>query len=391
MENYQGIEELMEDKARIKVIGTGGGGGNAINHMIDEGVEGVDFCVINTDSQALRISSAPEKIQIGVKLTKGLGAGANPEVGRKAAEESIELIEKTIQDYDLIFIAAGMGGGTGTGSASVIAETARKMGILTVAVVTIPFGFEGKSRLKKAIEGKRMLAEHVDTIITIPNDRLSEYLKKQGKKLGMKKAFEEVNNVLRQAVQGITDLINKPGYINLDFADIKTIMQIGGSALMGMGTGTGEDRVREATERAIKNPLLEHGIEGAQGIILNIAGPEDLDFEDYEMVNATVTSFADDEAEIIVGTVLDETIPQDTVKVTVVATGFNEESISNTSKYQMVRLNKNNKIATETPQETTNTISVDKKIPSNEERGTKEVESIYETLGLADFIQKLER
>lgn len=325
MENF--IQDMVNQGAKIKVVGAGGGGTNAVDHMINNGVQGVDFCIMNTDIQAIHKSLAPEKIQLGIKLTRGLGAGADPQVGRRAAEESIEEIKASLEGYDLVFIATGLGGGSGTGAAPVIAETASSMNILTVGVVTMPFAFEGRPRMRKAMEGKRELAQHVNTIITIPNDRLTALLKSQGRAMIMKKAFEEVNNVLRHAVQGITDLITKPGLINLDFADIKTIMSIRGSSLMGMGYGQGEERIRIATEMAMKNPLLEHGIQGARGIIFNITGNENLDYEDFVLANELITAQVDDDCEIIVGTVLDENTPEDSVSVTVVATGFDEEEI----------------------------------------------------------------
>lgn len=403
MENYT-MDEVINKGARIKVIGAGGGGNNAINYMIEQGVAGVDFAIVNTDIQAIETSFAPEKIQLGMKLTRGLGAGAKPEIGRKAAEESIEDIEKMLAGYDMVFIATGLGGGTGTGSAPVIAEIARKKGILTVAVVTLPFGFEGKSRMKKAIEGKNDLTEHVDTIITIPNDRLTGHLKTLGKKFEMKKAFAEVNNVLLQAVTGITNLITKPGVINLDFADVQTIMSIRGASLMGMGVGKGENRIREATERAMSNPLLERGIDGARGILFNITGNENLDYEDFVLANEIISDFVDEDAEIIVGTVLDENIPEDTVYVTVVATGFNEED-----KFEMkpVRISEPNRVARPPAQEEKVVVKTPVKeevfyqkpepVFSNkieleeDEFVTKEIDNLYKKLDLPGFMKTLGR
>lgn len=405
MENF--IEEMVNQGARIKVIGAGGGGSNAIDHMIDD-VQGVDFCIMNTDIQAIQKSKAPEKVQLGVKLTRGLGAGADPQVGRRAAEESIEEIKAALEGYDLVFVATGLGGGSGTGAAPVIAETAREMGILTVGVVTIPFGFEGRPRMRKAIEGKRELSQHVDTIITIPNDRLTALLKSQGRRMVMKKAFEEVNNVLRHAVQGITDLITKPGLINLDFADIKTIMSIRGSSLMGMGHGQGEDRIRIATEMAMKNPLLEHGIHGARGIIFNITGNENLDYEDFVLANELITEHVDEDCEIIVGTVLDESIPEDTVSVTVVATGFDEEEIekqktnrnrrpqtqSRDNAYrqpfsnQEMETNYRREVQLNKEEEEEKYFQENYRSQDEEEYVTKEMNSIFDSLDMPEFMKR---
>lgn len=410
MENF--IEDMVNQGARIKVIGAGGGGSNAIDHMINDGVQGVDFCIMNTDIQAIHKSLAPEKIQLGLKLTRGLGAGADPQVGRRAAEESIEEIKASLDGYDLVFVATGLGGGSGTGAAPVIAETAREMGILTVGVVTLPFMFEGRPRMRKAMEGKRELSQHVDTIITIPNDRLTALLKSQGRPMVMKKAFEEVNNVLRHAVQGITDLITKPGLINLDFADIKTIMSIRGSSLMGMGHGQGDERIRVATEMAMKNPLLEHGIHGAKGIIFNITGNENLDYEDFVLANELITEHVDEDCEIIVGTVLDESIPEDTVSVTVVATGFEEEEIERQKvtrdRPQAQRQDRNRtqaptqtrsahrqsfakdevKADYTTPQKETSYQEEDFAKQEEENYVTKEMDSIFDSLDMPEFMKR---
>ena len=372
MENF--MNDLEFQGAKIKVIGCGGGGGNAVDHMIREGVKGVDFAIVNTDIQAIRKSLAFEKIQIGVKLTKGLGAGANPEVGRKAAEESIEEIERALEGYDLVFVTAGMGGGTGTGSASVVAELARQKGILTVGVITLPFGFEGRPRMKKALGGKSELISHVDTMITIPNDRLTGHLKAIGKKLNMKKAMEEVNEVLRQAVQGITDLIYKPGIMNVDFADVKTVMQIRGASLMGMGVGVGEDRIRVATEAAMKNPLLEHGIDGAKGLLFNITGNDNLEYDDFVLANEIISGYVDEDCETIIGTVLDETIPEDTVYVTVVATGFDDNTNYPLDNKKVVIPVKENVV-----QRPTAPVFVDytKKAPSFKQQEVNETQNIH--------------
>jgi len=395
MDNFNEILEAYEG-AKILVVGCGGGGSNTINHMIEQGVKGVDFAILNTDIQAIQESIAPRKLQIGLKLTRGLGAGANPEVGRKAAEESIEAIEELITGYDLVFIAVGLGGGSGTGSGPVVAEVARKKGALTVAVVTLPFGFEGRSRMKKAMEGKRELTENVDTIITIPNDRLTGHVQSLGKKFNMKKAFEEVNNVMLQAVTGITNLITKPGVINLDFADVKTIMSIRGASLMGMGVGVGENRIREATEVAMKNPLLTNDITGAQGILFNITGNENLDYEDFVLANEIVAQYVDEDAEIIVGTVLDESIPEDTVYVTVVATGFQESE-----KQTAPTMTRNNRLANslQDRQVENRAASMNREatqMPTMEpartqqdnEYVTKEMSSFFEGIDMPSFMRK---
>ncbi|GAB6441310.1 cell division protein FtsZ [Bacillus cereus] len=408
MENFNEILEAYKG-AKMLVVGAGGGGSNAINYMISQNVKGVDFAIVNTDIQAIQESIAPKKLQIGIKLTRGLGAGANPEIGRKAAEESIEDIEAMLEGYDLVFVAVGLGGGSGTGSAPVVAEVARRKGILTVAVVTLPFGFEGRSRMKKAMEGKRELTEHVDTIITIPNDRLTGHVQALGKKFNMKKAFEEVNNVLLQAVTGITNLITKPGLINLDFADVKTIMSIRGASLMGMGVGTGEDRIRQATEAAMRNPLLEQGIDGAQGILFNITGNENLDYEDFILANEIISQYISEDAEIITGTVLDETIPEDTVYVTVVATGFPELNkqvaapMANNARLVNSLQDRNMErrpVAERAPmmertpmmeREPVQQPIVEEQYEGNNDFVTKEMNSIFEGLDMPSFMRNLGR
>ncbi|WP_217585681.1 cell division protein FtsZ [Lentibacillus saliphilus] len=306
--------------ATIKVIGVGGGGSNAVNRMIEHGVEGVDFIAVNTDAQALNLSKAEVKLQIGDKLTRGLGAGANPEVGKKAAEENREQIEDTLQGADMIFVTAGMGGGTGTGAAPVIAEIAKEQGALTVGVVTRPFSFEGKRRSTQAVSGIEALKNSVDTLIVIPNDRLLEIVDKN---TPMLEAFREADNVLRQGVQGISDLIAKPGLINVDFADVKTIMFDKGSALMGIGVATGETRATEAAKKAISSPLLETSIDGAHGILMNITGGTNLSLFEVQEAADLVTSAADDEVNVIFGSVINENL-KDEIVVTVIATGFDE-------------------------------------------------------------------
>ncbi|CDQ40203.1 MULTISPECIES: cell division protein FtsZ [Virgibacillus] len=310
----------MEELATIKVIGVGGGGNNAVNRMIEHGVEGVEFIAVNTDAQALNLSKAELKIQIGGKLTRGLGAGANPEVGKKAAEESKEQLEEVLQGADMIFVTAGMGGGTGTGAAPVIAQIAKDLGALTVGVVTRPFSFEGRRRSTQAISGIESLKGAVDTLIVIPNDRLLEIVDKN---TPMLEAFREADNVLRQGVQGISDLIAKPGLINVDFADVKTIMFDKGSALMGIGVATGETRATEAAKKAISSPLLETSIDGAHGILMNITGGTNLSLYEVQEAADLVTSAADNEVNVIFGSVINENL-KDEIVVTVIATGFDE-------------------------------------------------------------------
>lgn len=310
----------MDQLATIKVIGVGGGGNNAVNRMIEHGVEGVEFIAVNTDAQALNLSKAEVKLQIGGKLTRGLGAGANPEVGKKAAEESKEQLEEALEGADMIFVTAGMGGGTGTGAAPVIAQISKDLGALTVGVVTRPFSFEGRRRQTQAAGGIEELKGSVDTLIVIPNDRLLEIVDKN---TPMLEAFREADNVLRQGVQGISDLIAKPGLINVDFADVKTIMFDKGSALMGIGVATGENRATEAAKKAISSPLLETSIDGAHGILMNITGGTNLSLYEVQEAADLVTSAADNEVNVIFGSVINEGL-KDEIIVTVIATGFDE-------------------------------------------------------------------
>jgi len=313
--------------ATIKVVGVGGGGSNAVNRMIESGVRGVEFITVNTDAQALNLSKSEIKLKIGEKLTRGLGAGANPEVGKKAAEESRELLAQHLNGADLVFVTAGMGGGTGTGAAPIIAEIAKECGALTVGVVTRPFTFEGRKRALQAEQGINALKEKVDTLIVIPNDRLLEIV---DKKTPMVEAFREADNVLRQGVQGISDLIMVPGLINLDFADVKTIMSERGSALMGIGTGTGENRAAEAAKRAIQSPLLETSIEGARGVIMNITGGTNLSLYEVNEAAEIVISASDPEVNVIFGAIIDESMKEE-IKVTVIATGFEQKPTSSSS------------------------------------------------------------
>ncbi|WP_079529761.1 cell division protein FtsZ [Halobacillus hunanensis] len=322
------FDTSMDQLATIKVIGVGGGGSNAVNRMIEHGVQGVEFIAVNTDAQALNLSKAEVKMQIGGKLTRGLGAGANPEVGRKAAEESKEQLEEALQGADMVFVTAGMGGGTGTGAAPVIAQVAKELGALTVGVVTRPFTFEGRKRSTQATGGIEGLKGSVDTLIVIPNDRLLEIVDKN---TPMLEAFREADNVLRQGVQGISDLIAVPGLINVDFADVKTIMVDKGSALMGIGIATGESRAAEAAKKAISSPLLETSIDGAHGVLMNISGGANLSLYEVQEAADIVTSAADQEVNVIFGSVINENL-KDEIVVTVIATGFDEAQIAEAQK-----------------------------------------------------------
>jgi cell division protein FtsZ len=314
--------ELMDtypQNAVIKVIGVGGGGGNAVQHMVATDIEGVDFICANTDAQALKNVSTKTVLQLGSNITKGLGAGADPMVGREAAIEDRERIQEVIAGTDMLFITAGMGGGTGTGGAPIVAQIAKEMGILTVAVVTKPFPFEGGRRLKIADQGIEELGQHVDSLITIPNEKLLSVL---GKQVSLLEAFKSANDVLLGAVQGIAELITRPGLINVDFADVRTVMSEMGMAMMGTGTAKGEDRAREAAEKAIFSPLLEDvNIKGAKGILVNVTAGMDLSIGEFEEVGNTVKQFACDDATVVVGTVIDPEL-SDELRVTLVATGL---------------------------------------------------------------------
>ena len=314
------FESEQNTAAVIKVVGVGGAGCNAVNRMIDAGLEGVEFLAINTDKQALAKSKAPTKLQIGEKLTKGLGAGANPEIGQKAAEENVEDIRKFLAGADMIFITAGMGGGTGTGAAPIVAKVGRELGALTVGVVTKPFSFEGKKRTVHAEMGIQFLEKYVDSLVIVPNERLLDI---SDKNTPMLQAFNMADDVLRQGVQGISDLISDAALINLDFADVKTVMGNRGVAHMGIGRGTGENRVSTAIESAIKSPLLETDVKGAKAVILNITGGYDLGMLEAHEAADKIAQAADPEAIIIFGATVKEDI-QDEIKITVIATGFNE-------------------------------------------------------------------
>jgi cell division protein FtsZ len=316
------LVENVAQSAEIKVIGVGGGGGNAVHHMINNQVEGVEFICANTDAQALHNLKAKTILQLGSNITKGLGAGANPEIGRQAALEDRDEIAEVLSGADMVFITAGMGGGTGTGAAPIVAEVAREMGILTVAIVTRPFPFEGKKRARIAEEGIQLLTEHVDSLITIPNEKLLDVL---GKEATLLEAFKAANDVLLGAVKGIADLIMNPGMINVDFADVKTVMSEMGMAMMGTGAAVGADRAREAAEAAIRSPLLEDvNLQGARGILVNITAGENLSLGEFSEVGDTIEEFASEDATVVVGTVIDPSLENE-MRVTVVATGLGDK------------------------------------------------------------------
>ena len=312
---------MIDGTATIKVIGVGGGGTNAVNRMVDSGIRGVEFVAVNTDRQALLLSKAASKIQIGEKITRGLGAGANPDIGAQAAEESKAEITEALRGADMVFVTAGMGGGTGTGAAPIVAACAKEMGILTIGVVTKPFTFEGKKRLSQADRGIESLKGKVDTLVVIPNDKLLQII---DRKTSIVEAFKMADDVLRQGVQGISDLIAVPGLVNLDFADVKTIMLNTGMAHMGIGRASGENRAEDAAKQAIQSPLLETSIEGARGVIINITGGANLGLHEVNTAAELVQRSVDPEANIIFGAVIDESLDEDIV-ITVIATGFEKD------------------------------------------------------------------
>lgn len=321
MDNNEDLNYMMDGTATIKVIGVGGAGNNAVNRMIEAGIKNVEFISVNTDRQALNLSKASSKIQIGEKLTRGLGAGANPDIGTQAAEESRAEIAEVLKGADMVFVTAGMGGGTGTGAAPIVAATAKELGILTIGVVTKPFTFEGKKRLAQAERGVASLKGRVDTLVVIPNDKLLQVI---DRKTSIVEAFRMADDVLRQGVQGISDLIAVPGLINLDFADVKTIMLNQGMAHMGIGRAGGENRAEDAAKQAIQSPLLETSIEGAKGVIINITGGSDIGLHEANTAAELVQRNADPEANIIFGTVTDDSLG-DEIQITVIATGFEKE------------------------------------------------------------------
>jgi len=328
------IKSDVESFARIRVVGVGGSGGNAVNHMVSSKVKGVEFIAINSDAQDLHHSQAKKKIHVGKNLTRGLGAGGNPEMGKRAAEETREEISNSIKGSDMIFITGGMGGGTGTGAAPVIARIARESGALTVGVVTKPFLFEGQERMRLALQGIEELKDEVDALITIPNDRLLAIVDKE---TTVRNAFEQCDNILKQAVEGISDLITMPGIINVDFADIRSVMENAGSALMGVGISSGEKRSEEAARAAINSPLLEVSITGAKGVLFAIAGGEDLGMLEIQDAARVITESIDPQARVIFGAIRDEKLKKNELKVTVIATGFPEEPGDESSSYTISR------------------------------------------------------
>ncbi len=315
--------QTVENFAQIKVVGVGGGGSNAVNRMIDEGLSGVEFLAVNTDAQALLLSDAPTRVRVGDKLTRGLGAGGDPEVGRKAAEESSDELYQVLDGSDMVFITAGIGGGTGTGAAPTIAKIAKEVGALTIGVVTRPFGFEGSHRSRTAQAGIELLKEQVDTLIVIPNDRLLQIV---DKKANLQDAFRVADDVLRQGIQGISELITVPGLINLDFADVRTIMSEGGAALMAVGIASGEDRAREASEMAISSQLLDVTIDGARGILFNVTGGSDMTLFEVNEAAAIIKETAHPDVNLIFGAVVDPEM-DDTMRITVIATGFEQPTM----------------------------------------------------------------
>lgn len=329
------IKPPVETFARIIVVGVGGSGGHGISRMIETKIKGVEFVAVNTDAQDLHHNKAAEKVHIGKNLTKGLGAGMNPDIGRQAAEENRDEIQEVLKGADMVFVTCGLGGGTGTGAAPIVAEAAKELGALTVAVVTKPFSFEGAQRRAIAEEGLQNLRERVDTLITIPNDKLLQII---DKKTTLINSFKIVDDVLRQGVQGISDLITKPGIVNVDFADVRAIMSNSGSALMGIGIGTGENRAAEAAKAAINSPLLELSIDGAKGVLFNVSGSSDLTMLEINEAANIITEAIDPNAKVIFGAVVDETLKKGEVQITVVATGFDEDKVNETRMSPMERL-----------------------------------------------------
>ncbi len=328
MMDFEENEKMLDGTATIKVIGVGGAGNNAVNRMVESGIRGVDFIAVNTDRQALQLSLAGTKIQIGEKITRGLGAGANPDIGAQSAEESKAEISEALRGADMVFVTAGMGGGTGTGAAPIVAATAKEMGILTIGVVTKPFTFEGKKRLSQADRGIESLKGKVDTLVVIPNDKLLQII---DRKTSIVEAFKMADDILRQGVQGISDLIAVPGLVNLDFADVKTIMLNTGMAHMGIGTASGENRAEDAAKQATESPLLETSIEGARGVIINITGGPDLGLHEVNTAAELVQRSVDPEANIIFGAVIDPEM-KDQITITVIATEFEKGPNSGVDK-----------------------------------------------------------
>ena len=377
--------EINNYLAVIKVVGVGGGGTNAVNRMIEEGIRGVEFVAINTDAQALSISDADIKVHIGTDLTRGLGAGANPEVGRKAADESRDDIAEALAGADMVFITCGEGGGTGTGAAPIVADIAmNEVGALTVAVVTKPFTFEGRKRKKSAEEGIKTLSDCVDTMIVIPNDKLLDIAEK---KTTMLEAFAIADGVLSQGTQGITDLITVPGIINLDFADVKTIMKQAGTAMMGIGTASGDTRAVDAAQQAISSPLLESSIDGATRVLLSIAGSKDLGIQEISDAADVVANAVDPEANIIFGTVVDESLG-DQVRITVIATGFSDSNVNRQDELFAAQQSQSKAAASAEPQRTAPAASPAQAAPTRNVGGTELPNFGNDQFELPDFLKR---
>lgn len=377
--------EINNYLAVIKVVGVGGGGTNAVNRMIEEGIRGVEFVAINTDAQALAISDADIKVHIGTDLTRGLGAGANPEVGRKAADESRDDIAEALAGADMVFITCGEGGGTGTGAAPIVADIAmNEVGALTVAVVTKPFTFEGRKRKKSAEEGIKTLSDCVDTMIVIPNDKLLDIA---DKKTTMLEAFAIADGVLSQGTQGITDLITVPGIINLDFADVKTIMKQAGTAMMGIGTSSGDTRAVDAAQQAISSPLLESSIDGATRVLLSIAGSKDLGIQEISDAADVVANAVDPEANIIFGTVVDESLG-DQVRITVIATGFSDSNVNRQDELFAAQQSQSKAAASAEPQRTAPAASSAQAAPTRNVGGTELPNFGNDQFELPDFLKR---
>lgn len=377
--------EINNYLAVIKVVGVGGGGTNAVNRMIEEGIRGVEFVAINTDAQALAISDADIKVHIGTDLTRGLGAGANPEVGRKAADESRDDIAEALAGADMVFITCGEGGGTGTGAAPIVADIAmNEVGALTVAVVTKPFTFEGRKRKKSAEEGIKTLSDCVDTMIVIPNDKLLDIAEK---KTTMLEAFAIADGVLSQGTQGITDLITVPGIINLDFADVKTIMKQAGTAMMGIGTSSGDTRAVDAAQQAISSPLLESSIDGATRVLLSIGGSKDLGIQEISDAADVVANAVDPEANIIFGTVVDESLG-DQVRITVIATGFSDSNVNRQDELFAAQQSQSKAAASAEPQRTAPATSPAQAAPTRNVGGTELPNFGNDQFELPDFLKR---
>ena len=377
--------EINNYLAVIKVVGVGGGGTNAVNRMIEEGIRGVEFVAINTDAQALAISDADIKVHIGTDLTRGLGAGANPEVGRKAADESRDDIAEALAGADMVFITCGEGGGTGTGAAPIVADIAmNEVGALTVAVVTKPFTFEGRKRKKSAEEGIKTLSDCVDTMIVIPNDKLLDIAEK---KTTMLEAFAIADGVLSQGTQGITDLITVPGIINLDFADVKTIMKQAGTAMMGIGTASGDTRAVDAAQQAISSPLLESSIDGATRVLLSIAGSKDLGIQEISDAADVVANAVDPEANIIFGTVVDESLG-DQVRITVIATGFSDSNVNRQDELFAAQQSQSKAAASAEPQRTAPVTSPAQAASTRNVGGTELPNFGNDQFELPDFLKR---